>query len=74
MKKLWCQNELLKMLPYLAGLLEANRIKYWPDWRTPKVTQGNLIYIQRYDPGNKEILEEVAKHEIIKSAWDERFG
>ena len=34
MKRLWYQTELLKMLPYLAELLEASNIEYWLDWGT----------------------------------------
>lgn len=44
------------------------------DWRRPKVTQGNIIYIKTYDPDNEAMLNEVKKYEVIQSAWDEAFS
>jgi hypothetical protein len=44
------------------------------DWRTPKVSVGNWIYIQRYDPDNIEIRKEASKYNSYISAWDEAFA
>lgn len=32
------------------------------DWRTKKVSSGNVIYIKKYDPDNKDILDEISKY------------
>lgn len=36
--------------------------RYGTDWRIPKVLSGNVIYINRFDPSNLEILAEIKKH------------
>lgn len=33
-----------------------------PDWRKPKVSSGNMIYIRKHDPDNKDVLAETKKH------------
>lgn len=43
------------------------------DWRTPKVSLGNLLYLEKYAPDNKEIRGEISKYAKYSSAWDEAF-
>lgn len=47
---------------------------FGPDWRTPKVTMGNIAYIIKYVPDNEEILQELSQYELIESEWDKAFG
>ena len=43
------------------------------DWRTPKVSMGNLVYIQKYAPDDQEIRDLIKEYRSYISAWDEAF-